>query len=144
MSDYSLVPAPDFVCNDRHLFTAEQANQTLPYVSRVVADIVESYTQILELRRELENLDDGDLRELTEREYESTMDRLGQLVDELHATGAELRDFERGRVEFHLEGDDLAMLTWQLGDHRVRRMLEEEIDQDVKRLAEALRESEAA
>ena len=126
----TLVDAP-IPAAPAHLFTLEQANRSLPYVSRVVADICEVYDQIIELRRELENLDDGDLRDLTEREYETTMDRLGQLVDELHLTGAELRDFELGRVDFPAAiRDEMVMLTWQAGESRITHWHEVTADHD--------------
>jgi hypothetical protein len=119
MPDSTVIPNPAAAPASPR-FSLEQANRALPYVSRVVADICESYDQIIELRRELENLDDGELRELTEREYDTSMDRLGGLVDELHLTGAELRDFEQGRVDFpaQVEGRDV-MLTWQAGDLQI-------------------------
>lgn len=120
MFDQSVVPAVSCPAPDRKFFSLQEANRALPYVSRVVADIAETYVQILELRRELENLDEGSLRDLTEGEYESTMDRLGGLVDELHYTGAELRDFERGRIDFPslYRGREI-MLTWESGHPRV-------------------------
>lgn len=121
MFDPSIVPTIDQPDNGPASFTVQQANLALPYVSRIVADITEVYSQILELRSELESLDDGDLRNLTEREYETTMDRLGELVDELHHVGVELRDFELGRVDFpSTRGDREVMLTWQSGHDRVR------------------------
>ena len=121
MLDHTFVPAAEPRSDDRRRFTLEQANRSLPYVSRVVGDICLAYEQVVELRHELENLDDGSLRNLTEREYETAMDRLGFLVDELHDTGGELRDFERGRVEFpaHVNGREV-MLTWQAGEASVQ------------------------
>jgi len=120
MFDPSVVPTLETPAPGRKLFSVDEANRALPYVSRVVVDIAEVYSQIIELRSELENLDDGELRNLTEREYETTMDRLGVLVDELHNTGVELRDFELGRVDFPavLSGEEV-MLTWQNGQPAV-------------------------
>ncbi len=120
MFDHNVIPVIDRPRPSRKLFSIDEANRSLPYVSRVVVDIAEVYGQVIELRHELENLDDGDLRDLTEREYETTMDRLGGLVDELHAVGVELRDFEMGRVEFPARlGRRDVMLGWQSGQTRV-------------------------
>lgn len=120
MFDHSVVPVVAGPEPGRKFFSVHEANRALPYVSRVVADIAETYVQIIELRRELENLDDGALRNLTDREYETTMDRLGGLVDELHMTGAELRDFELGRVDFPAVYDNRPiMLTWESGKAEV-------------------------
>ncbi|MEM9882262.1 MAG: DUF2203 family protein [Planctomycetota bacterium] len=113
------------------VFSLDEANRALPYVSRVAVDIAEVYAQVIELRAELEGLDDGELRTLTEREYETTMDRLGGLVDELHLTGAELRDFERGRVEFPGRlGHRRIMLSWEAGAAAVTGWHDAEADDD--------------
>ena len=97
-------------------FSLSEAEAALPYVSRVAVDIVELYEQVLELRHELEYLDEGKLYDLTQREYETAMDRLGGLVDELHAAGVELSDFESGRICFpgtHL--GRAVSLVWEPG-----------------------------
>lgn len=98
--------APDA---DAKHFTVSQANSALPYVSRIVDDIAEVYSRVLELRS---GADTGD-----EREYETTMDRLSALVDELHAVGVELKDFELGLVDFPAvhEGRDI-LLCWKRGE----------------------------
>ena len=101
-------------------FSLGEATAALPYVSRVAVDIVELYEEVLELRHELEYLDEGELYNLTRQEYDTTMDRLGGLVDELHAVGAELRDFVSGRVHFpgtHL--GRLVALVWEPGQPEI-------------------------
>lgn len=104
----------------RKQFSIAQAEATLPYVSRVALDIVDSYEQVIELRHELEYMDEGALYDLTRGEYDVAMERLGVLVDELHAVGAELRDFEHGRVHFpgtHLDRN--VSLVWQPGESSI-------------------------
>lgn len=132
MPNPTIVPLIDSPRLGRKVFSLAEANRSLPYISRVVVDIVEVYAQVLELRHELENLDEGSLRELTEKEYETTMDRLGRLVDELHETGAELRDFELGRVEFpaQLRRQDV-MLSWQAGESAVTHYHAVDAEDDV-------------
>ncbi|MEE9403278.1 MAG: DUF2203 family protein [Algisphaera sp.] len=101
-------------------FSLAEAQSSLPYVSRVAVDIVELYEQVLEFRHEMEYLDEGSLYDLTKREYETTMDRLGGLVDELHLAGVELRDFESGRIYFpgtHL--GRVVSLVWEPGQMEI-------------------------
>ena len=111
----------------------------------MVADISRTYEQVVELRRELEDLDDGSLQRLTEREYEESMDRLGGLVDELHRTGSELRDFELGRVEFPADFHGRrVMLSWQIGDPQVQHWRPLRNDDDEVYSIATLQENEAA
>jgi hypothetical protein len=58
--------------------------------------------------------------EAQEREYEQAMDRLSQLVDELHRVGVELKDFEKGLVDFPAwhEGREI-LLCWKQGEAEV-------------------------
>ena len=102
---------------DRKFFDLDEANRSLPYVGRVVEDVVVVYREIVDLRREMEGTEDeADLREV-EREYEEAMDRLGAFVDELHAVGVELKDFERGVVDFPAwYGEREVLLCWQPGE----------------------------
>lgn len=145
MFDPSVVPAVNTPRPGRKYFSAAEANRSLPYVSRVAVDIAEVYSQVIELRNELENLDEGTLRNLTEREYETTMDRLGGLVDELHLTGVELRDFELGRVDFPAVFDNQEiMLAWQTGELAVTRWHYAQSEDDETFAVESLQENEAA
>ncbi|MEM1109698.1 MAG: DUF2203 family protein [Planctomycetota bacterium] len=123
----------------------EEANRALPYVSRVAVDIAEVYGQVIELRNELENLDEGSLRDLTEREYEAMMDRLGGLIDELHLAGVELRDFELGRVDFpSVFEEQEIMLAWQAGELAVTRWHYAQSEDDETYAIETLAGGEAA
>ena len=106
--------------SDRKRFSIDEANRALPYVQRVVDDVVEVYGHIVELRRRLEDLGAGDAALELERQYEHAMDRLGDLVDELHLVGVELKDFEKGLVDFPAAcaGREV-LLCWQRGEKRV-------------------------
>ena len=100
---------------DKKYFTVYQANSALPYVSRVVEDISAVYGRIIELRRGADMPVGPDTD--AEKEYELTMDRLSELVDELHAVGVELKDFELGLVDFPAihDGRDV-LLCWKRGE----------------------------
>jgi len=100
-------------------FTVAEANQALPYGARVTEDVTAVYRRIVDLRRRLEQAQPGQNENL-EREYESSMDRLSTLVDELHAVGVELKDFEKGLVDFPAwhEGREV-LLCWKKGEEAV-------------------------
>ncbi len=100
---------------DKKYFTVAQANSALPYVSRVVEDISVVYGRIIELRRGADKPGGPDPD--AEKAYEVTMDRLSELVDELHAVGVELKDFELGLVDFpaNHDGRDV-LLCWKRGE----------------------------
>lgn len=105
---------------DRKRFSVEEANRALPYVQRVVEDVVAVYSHIVELRRQLEDLGAGEEALDLERQYEDAMDRLGDLVDELHLVGVELKDFEKGLVDFpaSVAGREV-LLCWRRGESAV-------------------------
>jgi hypothetical protein len=100
-------------------FTVAEANQALPYVSRIIDDVTGVYRRIVDLRRRLEQAEPGQDQNL-EREYEKAMDRLSHLVDELHAVGVELKDFEKGLIDFPAwhEGREV-LLCWKKGEAEV-------------------------
>jgi len=124
---------------DRKLFTVAEANRALPYVSRVVEDVVDVYTRIVDLRRRLEDMGADDEAIAMEREYEVSMDRLGELVDELHLVGVELKDFEKGLVDFpaFADGRDV-LLCWQRGQTRIEHWHEADAGYAGRQPVEAL------
>ena len=100
---------------EKKYFTLAEANRALPYVARVVVDIARVYARVVELRQELER--PGPRRpthENLEARYETAMDQLSELVDEINNVGAELKDFEKGLVDFPAlhEGREV-LLCWQ-------------------------------
>lgn len=104
----------------RKYFELIEANSSLPYVSRIVADLMKSYQRVVEVRRRIENLHSDDNAEHLEAQYETAMETLGDLVDELHQVGVELKDFEKGLVDFPSihEGREI-YLCWQHGEPRI-------------------------
>lgn len=105
----------------RRVFDLDQANATLPYVHRIVNDIVKTYAKVTDLRRALDGTcPNEDSPAGNERAYEQSMDRLGDLVDELNEVGAELRDFELGVIDFPAEHAGRRICwCWQLGEQSV-------------------------
>ena len=126
----------------RKFFTLEEANRSLPYVRKVVADLTACYAQVLEIRHDIEHPHADQTPEHLEAEYEKAMERLGLFVDELNLVGVELKDFEKGLLDFPsmAEGREI-LLCWQLGEKEI--VAWHEVDagykgrQDVKTLASA-------
>lgn len=101
-------------------FTLGEANRSLPYVARVIEDLTVCYGRVVEIRQSLANLGPGDNREKLENELESGMDQLSELVDELQQVGVELKDFEKGLLDFPSlhEGREI-YLCWHRGEKAV-------------------------
>lgn len=104
----------------RKFFTVDEANRALVYLRPVVGDVMRTYRRIVHLRRRMDHASDGATETRLEREYDGCMRRLGDFVDELHAVGVELRDFELGLLDFPSRFKRREIfLTWQPGDERV-------------------------
>lgn len=102
-------------------FTIAEANRALPYITKVVADITACYGEVVELRRRIEAPGPEDQVETLEADYERAMDQLSKLVDELHHVGVELKDFEKGLVDFPAihEGREV-FLCWHCGEAMIQ------------------------
>jgi hypothetical protein len=118
--------APQFSASKRatpsrnaHRFTLDQANRSLPLVKRIVSDIVRTHTLAASRRDVLEQASGKDAAN-AQREYDSAIERLEQLLDELSEVGVELKDYHSGLVDFvgKHEGRDV-YLCWKLGEERI-------------------------
>jgi hypothetical protein len=100
-------------------FTLAEANKSLPYVSRVVKDLVDCNRAIAMQQQRIEKKTGKD-RNISEKELVSAKDRLQNLVEELAAVGAELKDPRAGLVDFigRHKGHDVC-LCWRLGEEAV-------------------------
>lgn len=104
----------------RKYFSLDEANRSLTYVSRVIEDVVKVYGRVVDLRKRIEKPRGEDTVEHLEPQYEAAMDELSDLVDELHQAGVELKDFEKGLVDFPaLHHEREVCLCWQRGEKRV-------------------------
>lgn len=102
-------------------FSVAEANKALPYVSRVVDDIAACYREAVDVRQRMEQPGIDDDAERLKADYESVMDRLNGLIDELQHANVELKDFERGLVDFPARcGDRDICLCWHLGEDSVQ------------------------
>lgn len=104
----------------RKYFTVAEADHALVYVTRVTQDLMSCYGVVVDIRKRIEHPREGDSREHLEAEYESAMDKLSDLVDELHHVGVELKDFERGLIDFPAlhEGREI-YLCWRFGETQI-------------------------
>jgi hypothetical protein len=100
-------------------FTLAEANRSLPYVSRVVKDLVNTNRAVASLQQKIEKKGGKD-RISSEKELANSKDRLQCLVDELVAVGAELKDPRSGLIDFigRHKGHDVC-LCWRLGEEKV-------------------------
>ena len=98
-------------------FTLEQANRTLPYVTRVVADIIKAHEKATNLQAKIESLRSSKAHDHAEKDLVAVLDRLQNLVDELHGVGCELKDYQTGLVDFvgRHQGRDV-YLCWRMGE----------------------------
>lgn len=110
-------------------FTVRQANETLPYVRRVVGDIVKEYErwrdciyryEVIAANRRAED-GETDEQERLRREVDAVARRINSYIEELAAVGCVFKGFEGGLVDFYskLNGRDV-FLCWKLGEVEVR------------------------
>src|SRR4051812_8475991 len=101
-------------------FTLEQANRSLPLVKRIVADIVAQHTKAAQHRETLEHLSGAKDISRAQADLEASITRLQDLVDELSDVGVELKDYEKGLIDFvgRHDGRDVC-LCWKLGEERI-------------------------
>jgi len=105
----------------RRWFTPEQANASLVYVARIVADITRRYNEAVALRLAVDEAPTASERGRAKTSYETAMDDLNRFLGELHDVGVELRDFERGLVDFPSRtGRRETILCWSPGEERVK------------------------
>jgi len=125
-----------------HRFSLADANKTLPLVKRIVADIVRVNAEATSLQEQIESLSEGRDRDTATRELERRVGRLNELVGELTAVGAELKDYRIGLIDFvgtH-EGRDV-YLCWKLGEETIAHWHEKAAGFTGRRPVSQLRES---
>jgi len=127
----SFVPPPVTPSKPKQRFTLEQANRSLPLVSRIVRDIVATHKTITQLQQKQSQ--QGKTGKAPQQanpqpqsssskqpELEAAVDRLQAFVDELTSIGVELKDYQMGLVDFigRHQGRDV-YLCWKLGESKI-------------------------
>ena len=114
------------------LFSEDEANEALevvaPLVERLVAArgrFVSEGQRLARLRRKVAGkgggLDPSRAQEVQDA-VEEVANEIGLLVADLEAAGVQVKDLDRGLVDFparHPESGDLVLLCWHLGEDRV-------------------------
>ena len=104
----------------RKHFTLAEANRSLPLVSRIVRDIVQHHRGAVEAHVRMESATTGKQIKECRDAMESSLERMGEYVDELTKLGVDLKDPETGLVDFtgmH-QGREVS-LCWRLGEGKV-------------------------
>jgi hypothetical protein len=113
-------------------FSEEEANDALaivaPLVERLVASrgkFVAEGQRLAELRRKVAGngggLDPSRVQEAQDV-VEEVASEIGRLVSDLEAAGVQVKDLDRGLVDFparHPVSGDFVLLCWHLGEDRV-------------------------
>jgi len=114
------------------LYTVESANQALPLVRAIVADVVTTFREMSERKERLDRIhrshrsrgrgEDLYSEELlqVEADHEKEQLKLQGFIDELTALGIEIKDLSRGLVDFRslMDGREV-YLCWLLGEEEV-------------------------
>ncbi len=109
------------------LFSVEQANRMLPYVERIVRDIVGGYAEWRRLVGEFEIATAGaragapdPQADQLQRDAQRLAADIEACQDELLALGLDFKGYEQGLVDFPAERDGRPVfLCWQLGERAV-------------------------
>lgn len=115
----SAVPRPVVSSRPFRTFSLEQANRTLPLVSRIVADIVRTYAEVSSIQVAMASVSGKDASEM-QTQFDRLTERLQGYVDELSEIGCELKDYSIGLVDFigRHQGREV-YLCWKLGEANI-------------------------
>ena len=103
------------------IFTVQEANALLPNVRIILAKIQRSHRRLTHYRDEAKEAAEaaeqggGGIAEGVE--YASVLTELTVQLGELESLGVQLKDFERGLVDFpSLRDGRVVLLCWQMGE----------------------------
>ena len=103
------------------LFSVEEANALLPTVQGIVGAIQRTYAKLLSFRdaamhaAEGAELGGGGMAEGAV--YINLLAKIGERAGELEALGVQLKDYERGLIDFPSMHDGrVVLLCWQIGE----------------------------
>jgi hypothetical protein len=101
-------------------FSLAEATKALPYVRRVVTDVVIAYKKATALEAQVTDLPNGKARTAMQNELHNTIDRLESLNKELRVVGVELKDPSTGLIDFPgTHQNHTVYLCWKLGEDTI-------------------------
>jgi hypothetical protein len=103
------------------IFTIEEANALLPQVRTIVAEIQRSHRWLSKYREEAkaaaEAAERGGGGVTNGQHYAELVTSLTAQMSNLESLGVQLKDFDRGLVDFpYLRDARVVLLCWQLGE----------------------------
>ena len=103
------------------LFTIQEANALLPNVRTIVGKIQQAHRRVTQFRDEAkeasEAAEKGGGGMSSGLAYAQALTDLTGTIAELEALGVQLKDFERGLVDFpSLRDGRVVLLCWQMGE----------------------------
>ena len=111
------------VGRERRMFTPEQANRSLVLVRRIVSDIVQEYSHLLDLQEMIDaaqRANSSPALAAARKDIVAVVETLRLCMQELEDIGVELKDWSLGIVDFpSIQGGREVRLCWQYGEDRV-------------------------
>ena len=109
--------APGRPIPGKKYFTVDEAKLALPYVSRIIGDLTACYRQVADFRDRMEFPEQDEDVDQIRNQFEQELERLQYLTEELNHVGVELKDYERGLIDFPAlhEGREIC-LCWEHGE----------------------------
>jgi hypothetical protein len=108
------------------LFSADEANELIPRLQVLIADLQLAASQVRERIAELSehnpDLLDQTLRQIIKRhpELKEPSTRMAEVVDQIESLGCLLKDIDQGLVDFPFDnGEEIVFLCWQYGEPSV-------------------------
>jgi hypothetical protein len=103
------------------LFSVDEANALLPTAGRIAAGVSRAYGLVSSMREEAKHAAEGAQAGgggmPAGPRYLSALTTLAEQASQLEALGVQLKDFERGLIDFpHLRDGRVVLLCWQLGE----------------------------
>ncbi len=103
------------------IFTVEEANALLPTARKILVRLQAAYREVLshseETKRAATAAEEGGGGISSGVRYASALIKLTHQMSELDVLGVQLKDFQRGLIDFpSLRDGRVVLLCWQVGD----------------------------
>jgi hypothetical protein len=117
------IPPPDWehILRRMKVFSIEEANALLPKVRTILLKLRAAHTGVASMREGSKEASLGAERGgggmLGGARYVSMVEQLAHGSRELESLGVQIKDYERGLIDFPtMRGDRVVLLCWQLGE----------------------------